>query len=185
MKVKNIYKSIFALSLVIAVVSCKHDPSSNITMISSSLNPNEKLENTFEVHLNAKINLNDEFRIYYTTQKDPNFSENQVVRTKVFGFEEYQTIVYKLPKDDYPTNLRFDFGFNKNQKPLQLNNLTLLMHKKQITISGSELTDYFSLMEGSIEYDKKQKELKILINDTHLPIIFAKESLLKRMAQLF
>lgn len=170
--------------LALAVVSCKGTIATT-TDVSSSLNPDERLAEVFEIQLKATVNYDDEFRIYYATKETTGFSENQVIRVKIVGLSEAQIITYKFPLGIYPSNFRIDFGFNKKQKNIHIDNLMLLAAKKQITIFGSELTDYFSLMEGSVEYDKEQKELKILSKDTHLPIIFANESLLKRMAQVF
>lgn len=182
--IKNRYKNLFALFLVVALASCKNEPSSVPTKMSSSLNPDEKLENVFEIHLNAKVSYDDEFRVYYTTQKDPNFSENQVVRTKVFGFEEEQTIVYKLPKGDYPTNLRLDFGFNTDQKSIQINFMKFKHSQKQIVVNGAALADYFDLMQGHVVFDKAQNQLDFIQSENYFPIIYANADLKERIYSL-
>ena len=64
---------------------------------------------------------NDEFRIYYSAKEKTEFSENQVIRVKIVGISEEQTIIYKFPLGIYPSNLRFDFGFNSNQQTTDIN----------------------------------------------------------------
>ena len=145
---------------------------------------NDWFENVFEIHLNAKVSHDDEFRAYYTTQKDPNFSENQVVRTKIFGFEEEQTIIYKLPKGDYPINLRFDFGFNTDQKSIQISFIKFRYSQMQIVVYGAELADYFDLMQGHVVFNKAYNQLDFIQSENYFPIIYANGDLKERILKL-
>lgn len=169
---------LFLFALI--VVACK-GTTAPTTNVFKNLNPDERLAEVFEIQLKATVNRNDEFRIYYTTKETTEFSENQVIRVKIVGLSEEQIIIYKFPLGIYPSNLRFDFGFNSNQQTTEINAMIFIDGQQKKVIDGKNLLEYFSILYGTGRFDKNLKQLQ-RVNDQGLsPIIIAKKKLIKQI----
>ncbi len=166
--------------LALAVLSCKGTIATT-TDVLSSLNPDESLAEVFEIQLKATVNHNDEFRIYYTAKGTTEFSENQVIRVKIVGLSEEQTIIYKFPLGIYPSNLRFDFGLNSNQQTTGINAMIFIDGQQKKVIDGKNLLEYFSILYGTGKFDKNAKQLQRLNEQGLSPIIIAKKKLIKQI----
>ena len=124
---------------------------------------------------------NDEFRIYYSAKEKTEFSENQVIRVKIVGISEKQTIIYKFPLGIYPSNLRFDFGFNSNQQTTDINAIRFIDREQKKDIDGKNLLEYFSILYGTGKFDKNAIQLQRLNEQGRSPIIIAKKKLIKQI----
>lgn len=124
---------------------------------------------------------NDEFRIYYSAKEKTEFSENQVIRGKIVGLSEEQTIIYKFSLGIYPSNLRFDFGFNSNQQTTDINAIIFIDRQQKKVIDGKNLLEYFSILYGTGKFDKNAKQLQRLNEQGRSPIIIAKKKLIKQI----
>ena len=124
---------------------------------------------------------NDEFRIYYSAKEKTEFSENQVIRVKIVGISEKQTIIYKFPLGIYPSNLRFDFGFNSNQQTTDINAIRFIDRQQKKDIDGKNLLEYFSILYGTGKFYKNAKQLQRLNEQGRSPIIIAKKKLIKQI----
>lgn len=165
-------------SLALAVVSCK-DTIATTTNVSSSLNPDERLAEVFEIQLKATVNYDDEFRLYYTTKETTGFSENQVIRVKIVGLSEPQIISYKFPLGIYPSNIRFDFGFIRNQQNTEINTMMFIDGQEKNVIEGKNLLEYFTILYGKGNFDKNSIQLQRSKGQN--PIIIAKTKLFKKI----
>ena len=124
---------------------------------------------------------NDEFRIYYSAKEKTEFSENQVIRVKIVGISEEQTIIYKFPLGIYPSNLRFDFGFNSNQQTTDINAIRFIDRQQKKDIDGKNLLEYFSILYGTGKFYKNAKQLQRLNEQGRSPTIIAKKKLIKQI----
>jgi hypothetical protein len=124
---------------------------------------------------------NDEFRIYYSAKEKTEFSENQVIRVKIVGISEEQTIIYKFPLGIYPSNLRFDFGFNSNQQTTHINAIRFIDRQQKKDIDGKNLLEYFSILYGTGKFYKNAKQLQRLNEQGRSPIIIVEKKLIKQI----
>ena len=124
---------------------------------------------------------NDEFRIYYSAKEKTEFSENQVIRGKIVGLSEEQTIIYKFPLGIYPSNLRFDFGFNSNQQTTDINAIRFIDRQQKKDIDGKNLLEYFSILYGTGKFYKNAKQLQRLNEQGRSPIIIVEKKLIKQI----
>ena len=124
---------------------------------------------------------NDEFRIYYSAKEKTEFSENQVIRVKIVGISEEQTIIYKFPLGIYPLNLRFDFGFNSNQQTTDINAIRFIDRQQKKDIDGKNLLEYFSILYGTGKFYKNAKQLQRLNEQGRSPIIIVEKKLIKQI----
>ena len=124
---------------------------------------------------------NDEFRIYYSAKEKTEFSENQVIRVKIVGISEEQTIIYKFPLGIYPSNLRFDFGFNSNQQTTDINAIRFIDRQQKKDIDGKNLLEYFSILYGTGKFYKNAKQLQRLNEQGRSPIIIVEKKLIKQI----
>ena len=124
---------------------------------------------------------NDEFRIYYSAKEKTEFSENQVIRVKLVGISEEQTIIYKFPLGIYPSNLRFEFGFNSNQQTTDINAIRFIDRQQKKDIDGKNLLEYFSILYGTGKFYKNAKQLQRLNEQGRSPIIIVEKKLIKQI----
>ena len=124
---------------------------------------------------------NDEFRIYYSAKEKTEFSENQVIRVKIVWISEEQTIIYKFPLGIYPSNLRFDFGFNSNQQTTDINAIRFIDRQQKKDIDGKNLLEYFSILYGTGKFYKNAKQLQRLNEQGRSPIIIVEKKLIKQI----
>ncbi|WP_370477427.1 hypothetical protein [Tamlana flava] len=166
--------------ILFCLVSCKKTPPSTNNEYRVWLNPDVKLEDVFTVKIRLKVLHNDEFKVYYTQDNTENFNEENTVRTKINGSNEVQLLTFKFPKGTKPTNLRIDFGFNKEQRVFELNNLELSCHDNYFTIPGPTFLDYFKIFDNRLIFDASTAQLyvnKDIDRKQYLPITVSKESL--------
>ncbi|WP_395044759.1 hypothetical protein [Flavobacterium sp.] len=139
------------LILSITLISCKNKKSSD--KATETIKPI-----TFDVVLNMNVKQDDSFQLYYTDDTSPTFNDKKSVRVTVKGKNEDQKIVFSLPVDDLPTNLRLDLGENKLQPEMKLNTFTINYADKSFSLNGLEILQYF--VPGQIDVNKEQPLLK-------------------------
>lgn len=147
----NKKKILLTLLLILSLVACKNE---------------EKTENKpieplgYVITLNAVVKQNDNFQLFYSEAAElssVNYDENSSVRVDIIGNSNPQNIVFNLPEDVSPTFLRLDFGANKNQNDIQINNINIEYINKKFDISGSMFFDYFTLNENTVKIVDKSK----------------------------
>lgn len=144
------------------------------------INPDIKLEDVFSLTLNLKILFDDELKVYYTEDNSYNFNEEMTVRAKIRGIDSKQDIVFKFPNNIHPTNIRIDFGYNKNQRIIKLDTFYLGYNDDKLSIPPSSLLKYFNLIEDQLNYNTQTYDLEFIQDssrDNYLPIIWSNDSL--------
>jgi hypothetical protein len=130
--------NIFAVLLVFTLFSCKDEkkPAAVET-------PKEKASQTFDVTLNVTVKKDDSFHLFYTEDETINFDEKQSVWVELKGKETSQDVVFRLPEDVIPTHLRLDFGINKEQEDMTVNNFKMEYMGKKFEAKGPDFFTYF------------------------------------------
>ncbi len=129
----------FFLSLAM-LISCKGGDKDNQNATAEpASDPN------YVITLNATIKKSDNIQLFFkeTTDDNTQFSEENSVRVDVIGSDKAQDIVFKLPTDSYPSQLRLDLGLNKDQQEIAINNLNIQHAGKNFSLSAADFFEYF------------------------------------------
>ncbi|RZJ34213.1 MAG: hypothetical protein EOO51_10670 [Flavobacterium sp.] len=113
----------------------------------------EEVSQTMVVTLNATVKKDDSFHLFYTEDNSINFDEKQSMWVEFKGSDSAQDIVFKLPEDVLPTNFRLDFGLNKDQEDIVVNNFRVDYLGKTIDAKGPEFFTYFYPNEQCTKVD--------------------------------
>lgn len=143
-------KFIAVLVLLTAFISgCKDEKSvDNLDVVKS-----EVIDNSFKVTLDVIVKENDDFSLFYTEDGSTDFTKIKPIWMSVKGSETSQKVIYSLPEDVIPTQLRLDFGINKIQKDVVLNSVTMEFKGKSKTIGCPELVSFFRADENKCTFD--------------------------------
>ena len=112
-------RKLFAILIVFTIFSCKDEKSiDNLEVVK----PEAVVDPNFKVTVNVIVKKDDDFCLFYTEDGTADF-KGDPIWTGVKGNESVQPIVYTLPKDIYPTQLRLDFGLKKDQEDIVFKSL--------------------------------------------------------------
>ncbi len=114
----------------------------------------------FAMKLDMVMKKNDSIHVYYTTDGTIRFNEGQSFWIKVSGAKKNQTVVLPMPKDTVPTQIRIDFGRNRQQDDVVLNKIEMLYKGKAEEIKGRDIYNYFRVDESYTLLDKNLGLLK-------------------------
>lgn len=173
-------KKLILSSLVISVLftSCKGDKNEN----------NEVVENEkpFTVTVNAIIEKDDEFQIYFNEDGSEAYQPEQYVNVVVKGNPEAQDLVFVMPKDVSPMNLRFDLGSNKEQKDVKFNSFDIDYKDKKFSTKGAAIFKYF-YPNTQVTCDTINASAKINVKEgeNYDPIIGATPTLKTEIQKLY
>ncbi len=170
-------KTKFALLILIAsaaFTSCKD---------SKNENKSEELaidDTQFKVTTNVIVKKDDDFSLFYTEDGSIDF-KGDPIWISVKGSESVQQVVYKLPKDVFPTELRLDFGMKKDQDDIVLQSVDLEYKGKKRTIAGAELGNFFRPDESKCSFDPLTGIIKAVVKDgvRQFPSLYPQEANLK------
>lgn len=145
----------------------------------------EQKPQTFDVTLNMIVKQDDNFQLFYTDESTPSFDETKTLWLPVKGSEKAQDIIFKLPEDVIPTNIRVDLGNNAKQVPMKLNNFKMTYFGKSYELKDTLITKNFVVGEQLI-YDKTTSTLtpnqgKASIYD---PLLYPQDNLKEEIQKL-
>ncbi len=169
---------IASLVLSVALYSCKDEKKAEEAKV-------EDKPQTFDVTLNMIVKQDDNFQLFYTDESTPGFDETKTLWLPVKGSEQPQDIVFKLPQDVIPTNIRVDLGNNAKQLPMKLNDFKMAYYGKSYQLKDTLITRNFVIGEQLI-YDKKTSTLtpnqgKATIYD---PLLYPQDNLKDEIQKL-
>lgn len=140
----------------------------------------------FRVELDVNASKKDDFTVYYTENNTIDFTGDLAQWRGVEGGKE-ETIVIDLPKDVIPTDIRLDFGMNKQQEYVIVKNIKLIYHTSDFSIKGSDFFKYFIEDKNfKTEIDPTAGTLKILpVGTTYTtPYFYPTQQLLDAIKEL-
>jgi len=140
----------------------------------------EVVDNSFKVTLDVIVKKDDNFSLFYTEDGSIDF-KGEPLWTGVKGKDEAQQIVYTLPEDVFPTQLRLDFGLSKDQEDITLKGVTMEYKGNKRVISGPTLVDFFRADENKCTFDASTGIIKALVKDgvRQYPSLYPQEANLK------
>jgi len=159
MKVKSILVSLF---LIVTLSSCKKDSK---TAVESSTNENiVKEKNIFTIIINAIVIKDDSFQVYYKDEEQQPFEEKRSVYAVFKGSNAPQDIVFNIPENVVPNYIRFDYGINKEQSEIIVNNIKICYLGKTFEIKSNELANFISFNEGTLKFNKEKGSISPFIS---------------------
>jgi hypothetical protein len=148
MKAKNLLLVVFSL---IILSSCKNEEKKDEAAATT------ELKETYDIKINLISTKDDTFTLYYTEDGTLNFGDDRSVKSVVKGSDKPQDVLFKLPADVLPSQIRFDFGDNKDQGPIVINNLAASYKGKVFNADFRGNPDgvkrYFYLLDEQVSYD--------------------------------
>jgi hypothetical protein len=174
MKTKQI---LLFLMFTALFTGCKNEKSIDSLDV---VKPEEVVENAFKVTLEVIVKKDDDFSLYYTEDGSIDFSKIAPIWVGVKGSESPQKVVFTLPEEVLPTELRLDFGMNKAQEDIILKSVTMEYIGKTRTIGCPELVSFFRADDNKCTFDHVTGTIKALVKDgvRQYPSLYPHETML-------
>jgi len=137
------------LLITVFLTGCKNEkPIDSLDVVKT-----EQAVKIFQVTLDVTVKKNDDFALFYTEDGSINFTGDPIWMG-VKGSENSQTVVFNLPEEVIPTNLRIDFGHSQDQEAMTINNFKMTYAGKTFEAPGATFFKYFRPNEECTEVDK-------------------------------
>lgn len=154
------FKILFLVLLsTIITVSCKNENNNQKEQSQEA----QAIPDAFRVTLDVVAKKNDDFCLLYTEDGSINFKEG--VWQAIKGSNNSQKVVFTLPENVKPTQLRIDFGMNKEQEEIILNSFTMEYIGKSRTIGCPELVAFFRADDSKCSFDHVTGIIKPVLKD--------------------
>ena len=152
----------------------------------------DAVENTTENDLTNKLIVkvegvfpkNDQFQLFYSN--DDKFEEDNSVSEVVYGQSVLQTLVFELPKDKKPQNLRLDLGANAAQTSITIKDITIEYNGDKLENEEGKFRDLFGDTYFTV-YDPVSFEYKLQPNDQNVfdPMLMGTDKLKRSLNKLY
>ena len=176
MKTKKI---LFGLLLTITFLACKNEEKAEVKEVKKDF---------YKLTLNAVVKKDDTFQVYFKDSNDDKapFEEVNSIRVDLKGSESAQNIVFDLPADVFPTHLRVDFGSNKEQGEIVVNEFKVEFQDKKFVVKGADFFDYFIAEKTFVSFDKATSTAKPIVTEdgSYDPMFFSESTLNNEMAKI-
>lgn len=142
---------------------------------------------SLELDMDVVIQKSDSINIYYSNSKSIDFNDVQSYWIPIKGSKKNQKIRFVFPDSIQPKQLRIDFGRNRKQPEIIINEICLSYHKKSFCAKGEEVYYLFRIDDSNTTIDKlfgslKRKQPNQIVG----PSIYPKgDKLFKRLNQLY
>ncbi len=151
-------KSKFFLFLLanVALFSCKSEVKE--AAAAAEVIEKQKFEQ-FTVTVDIKIKKDDDLIVYYKDGTNEWIVEDKAVWNTVKGSNEFQKVVFELPKDVVPNDFRFDIGRNefKGQEPVEIRSIKLNYYNNEFEIT-QDMFATFLRPNQYVKYDEVTKQ---------------------------
>ncbi len=131
-------KPFFVALLGVFLLGCKEENSGVQWLSIADKSP------VFKMSIDAIVQQDDSLCVYYTTDGSINFSQQSLVWAQVKGSTESQKIVFELPSNVFPSQLRIDLGKNQRQSPMRLEKVWLSYRGQTVVLPGTLIFSYFA-----------------------------------------
>lgn len=148
--------------IILSVCSCKISEENNSE--STIAEQETSVKENFNIEITASSAKKDDFAVYFTEDKSIDFKSDFAVWTGIKGANESQTLYFELAKERIPTNIRLDFGLNKDQDSVTIKTVKVNYLTKSFQFNGNDFFTYFN----------KDKQFTSKINEGDKSITFYK-----------
>ncbi|RTY95915.1 hypothetical protein [Flavobacterium sp. GT3R68] len=177
---------IFIITTIFSLVfvSCKND---NQVKDAEENAPKVEKKEKFSVDLDITAPKDDNFAVYYTEDGTINFTGEKAVWAGVKGQAESQKVVLDLPEEIIPTDIRLDFGLNKEQGDVILEKFKLNFYGKTFEAKGSDFLKYFIANDSvKTEIDQVKGTIKFVKNPKTFttPFYYPQQAILDEVTKI-
>lgn len=176
---------VVVLALASMVISCKDDK--KVSTEETKAVEEVTVKENFSIEMDVQAAKKDDFAVYYTENGTNEFSETSVAWKGVKGGPDVEKLVIDLPADVAPTNVRLDFGLNKDQESVTVKNIKIIYYGKELSFKGSEFFNYFIKDDKfKTDIDAAAGTLKISKNGTAFatPYFYPRQELIDAIKKL-
>lgn len=158
------YFIISSLLLLALTISCK-DKENNETSPEKEQAEEPVVKQNFSVELDVAASKKDDFALYYTEDNSINFTDKMALWRGVEGNAKKETVFFDLSEEKIPTDIRLDFGMNKEQESVTVYNVKVSYYGNEFAFDGLDFFKYFAEnKEFKTEFDVPNRALKIVKN---------------------
>ena len=132
------------LALLIFIISaCKEEKPKEAPKETPKVAVTENIDKRYKVMLDFVAKKDDSFALFYTTDGSIDFTKIEPIWVEFKGDEIMQQIVFNIPDNVVPTQLRLDVGVNKEQEEVIIRKFKMVHLDKSFEASGDIFFDYF------------------------------------------
>jgi hypothetical protein len=178
-KYLNMKKKVIIFLTVMLLISCKNEEKKTEKDQIVSV-PN------FTVEISAYTSKPDDFALYFREDGSINYApENAIWNKKEISDGIVNFIV---PEEKLPSNIRLDFGINKQQDSVVIKSIKIKYLKEVFEIKGSDFLKYFGNQEVEFKtkLDNSKKSFTIYKEGSEFktPFYYQTELLSKKLSQI-
>lgn len=129
---------IIAAAFVVLTTSCKKEKDAN----AADSDKPAVIEN-FRVEMDVVVSKPDSFALYYTENNTIDFTEVMALWKAANGGNVEEKVVFDLPEEILPTDIRLDFGLNKSQESVVVKHVKMSYYGNVFEFKGSDFFNYF------------------------------------------
>lgn len=129
------------------------------------------------ITLNAIVPEDDVFQVYYTEDGTANCTDEKSVKTVVKGSNTSQKIVFEFPEELAIAYLRMDFGENRNQRKIIVNDFVYDYYGKKFQAKGNKFFHFFTPNENMLLDLNTATLSPIVKNNNYDPILYGNPNL--------
>lgn len=172
--------------LVTLFISCKEEKAND-----KINNEPQELKETFEVNFNLTISKDDTFTLYYTEDGTLNFGDENSVKAVVKASDIAQDVLFKLPADVLPNQIRLDFGDNPEQGSILINSMKAKYITKEFSVNFNDHEDgakhYFYFLENQVNYNPLDGKATFLKPEGQIydPLMWSNQLLSEELEKLY
>jgi hypothetical protein len=157
---------LLVLSLFLSCINNEKEKKQELEKsISRKIKNKADITDHFQVILKFKALENDHFQLFYTQDYILNYTEDDSISKEFLGKDEYQDIIFDLPKEILPVKYRLDIGSNEKQSMINIESLTIRYKKNEIFIPENLIATYL-VPNKCIEYNSTQNNFELTITQT-------------------
>ena len=186
-KIMKIRISVFALFTACFFLSSCKDKKDSEKKPATVENVTEQINKYFEVSFELVATQDDNMHLYYTEDGSINFNEEQSIWAPFKGSNDSQKVVFKLPEDAVPTDLRVDLGYGKNEKQQEiiLKNFKMSYYGKSFQADGSDIFNYFYSNKDNTVLNVETATLKrVKVDQLAAPSLYPHTKLEEEIAKI-
>lgn len=163
------------------LMGCKPENPNRITIDTS--NPHDAV---FKVGITALVLMEDNFSLYYTQDGSIDFTKIEPIWVPVKGSPVPQEILFALPANTIPDQLRLDLGNNAAQKDIFIKKITMKYNEKTFEAPGTLIFSYFRPDFNKTEFNATTGLIRGLVTDgrRQSPSLYPKEGPLSKQIKL-
>ncbi len=179
-KPKKMRNKVLIISMLLTTffLSCKDEKKTE---------SNTAVKENFSVELDVIASKKDDFALYYTEDNTINFIGEKALWSGVKGGNVQEIIKFDLSEELVPTDIRLDFGLNKEQDLIELFSVKIVYYGREFIIKGSDFFTYFIEQDAfTTEIDPAKGSIKFIIpkGNHQTPFYYPRQELLDAIKKL-